>query len=210
MPDEPTMTAHNVDISEYKRSIRQAAARKDELNRMKAEMDQLHKELVSTKAERDEFADALVSLGDSHEQLESQLNAAPNELQARIAELEKELTVRDRTAEFHKLAKEKGIKDEHFEAASKLMGWKPDADDYDPAKLGESIGALAGQYAFLLGDAATAAPAAAASSGNTARSLQVQPRPPGPGSTRGALPTVSARDTDAELAQKYPDASRLA
>jgi hypothetical protein len=206
MPDEPTMTAP----SDYNRVLQESIRRKDQVRQLRAENENLKADLQAIIAERDEFADALVSLGDSHEQLESQLNAAPDELQARINELEKEILTRDRTQEFNKLAKEKGIKDEHFEDAIKLLGWKPDGDDHDPAKLGESIDGLVGRFPLFKGEATPAVPAAGASQGGAQQTPRVAPRPPGPGAFRGGLPTVSARDTDAELAKKYPDASRLA
>lgn len=205
MPDEPTMSTP----SDYNRVLQESIRRKDQVRQLKAQVDQLAAELASVKTERDEFADALVTLGDEHETLQAQLNAAPDELQSRIAELERELVTRDRTSEFHKLAKEKGIKDEHFEAASKLLGWKPDAEDYDPAKLGESIEGLVGQYGFLKGEAVQPAQNGQASGGGAAQTPRTAPRPPGPGAYRGGIPTP-ARTADEQLAERYPDPSRLA
>jgi hypothetical protein len=205
MPDDTTMTAP----SDYNRVLQESIRRKDQVRQLRAELEALKAENTSLKAERDEFADALVTVGDEYEGLSAQMTAEPNEHLARIAELERELLVRDRTGEFNKLAKEKGIKDEHFEAAVKLLGWKPDSEDHDPAKLGESIDSLVGSYGFLKGEAVQPTPNGQASGGGAAQTPRVPARPAGPGVTRGGLPTP-ARDADAALVERYPDPSRLA
>lgn len=206
MSDEPTMSAP----SDYNRVLQESIRRKDQVRQLRAELESLRAELTSVKKERDEFADALVTLGDEHEQLQAKSNAEPNELQSRIVELERDILTRDRTQEFRKLAKEKGVTDEHFEAASKLLGWKPDAEDYDPAKLGESLDGLVGQYGFLKGEPVQQpSSAAAGSQGGAQQSQRAAPRAAGPGVHRGGIPT-EARDPNAALAERYPDAYRIA
>ena len=205
MPETETMSTP----SDYNRVLQESIRRKDKLREALARIKELETEVTTLKGERDEYAEALVSIGDEYEQLQATANAEPNELQSRIAELQRELLVRDRTQEFNKLAKEKGIKDDHFEDAIKLLGWKPDGDDFDPAKLGESLDGLVGRFPLFKGETVPAAPNGQQSQGGAQQTQRTAPRPPGPGAYRGGIPTP-AKGIDAQLAERYPDPSRLA
>ncbi len=194
--------AENETISfrEFNRVQQESIHRKGLIKNLKADIEKLTGQIgdltasntkltgdltaAQKKAETD--AAAIVAERDA---LQNKLTAAPSELQAELDKLRGEVRTRDHRDKFNQLAKDH-IKPEALDAAWKLAGWKAESDDVNEAELGKAISALAESNPFLKPD-----PVGSKDSAGGAQSLTIQPKPAGPGATRGAVTSTGQAET---------------
>ena len=180
MPEETMSTP-----GDYNKVLSESLRRKDMIRTLRAEIEQLKAQYAEVAAERDEFAEALVTTGDQVDSLTAQLSAAPDELRAQLAEAQEKLRSRSHREVFDKLAKDH-VNPDGMEAAWGLLGWKPESDDVDEAKMTEAISSLVAKHSVFK------RPEPSADMSGAQKMPVAVARPAGPGLSRGAVPLDKA------------------
>lgn len=163
------------------------------------------------KTENEEYQAALADLAAERDRYKAAIEAEPHELQAQVDAYKSKLRDRDHKDKFRSLATKAGVtQDKALDDLWQLSGYKPDADEIDDGKITAAISsALTGRDWLKAATGAAAPNATSAGTGTRGAATATQEtRSPGPGANRGAA--SGSGDPDAELAAKYPSASRLA
>lgn len=153
--------------------------------------------------QNDQLTEMASSLAEERDRLAAMSEAAPNELQAKIDELQGQIRQRDHRTAFDRLAKESKVREDALEDFWSLSGYKPEADEIDEKSIKAVIDkTLQGR------DWLKAAPEPDGSTRRPEMGGQATQFAPGPGSSRGSLPTERGQDDD--LIRAFPDPGRLA
>jgi hypothetical protein len=135
-----------------------------------------------------ELDGALGEVLEGYESLEAEMNASPNELQAKLTELQRDIWTRDKKAEFAKYANEAKVRPEAHDDLWSLLGIDPDKDaECDSPCMQERISEAVKARGYLLkSDAETASGAAGAAQGQPTGKPALAARDAGIGMSRGA------------------------
>lgn len=185
---------------EFSRVQAESIHRKGVIKDLRAKLDAATAQIAEKDTAYKALEATVSQITSERDGLQAKLTAAPSELQAELDKLRGEITLRDHRSKFESLAKDH-IRPEAIEAAWKLADWKAEGD-VDEAKMSEAVASLVGANPFL-----KPAPDGAADGASGTKTITQQPRPAGPGLTRGG---VSANGGTVTTASKPRDAFRLA
>ena len=140
------------------------------------------------KEERDEAARERDTLRGQNEDLARRVNAQPAELQAKVDELTGQLRDVNHKAAFREVALKGGARPEAVDDLYALSGYRPEADDADPAALEALVADQKAKRSLFFAEPAGA-------------STTPAPGAPPPGSGKGKLPPPNTfRVTQMQLA----------
>lgn len=173
----------------------EAAKYRRRANDLKAKLTELEASVQTLTTERDQARNQFADAGKEIDALKAAVQSAPGDAAAEVERLKGELRTRDHRAAFDRLSAGK-LRPEALEAAWKLSGYAPDADDVDEAKLTEAIDSVLKANAFLAPDGAESGGAATPSqSGRLQNGQSSAPAERPPGTGRGAAPNSASATT---------------
>jgi hypothetical protein len=152
-------------------------------------------------AERDEFAQAVTEMSDEHEALAAQANAGPEELTARIKELEGSIAARDYKDTFKTAALKSGVHPDKVDDLLSLSGLKPGDEPAKPEDFADFLSTAkeARSWAFAeasqTGGQASPVAATPVANGSQAASVALANASQAIGSGRSVSDTSAAKVT---------------
>jgi hypothetical protein len=147
MPEasDTLINSQNQRISTLEREL---AETRHESKTRKLANRKLAEQLATVTKERDDHAAAAAVLTRERDEARVKLTAAPDEKDAKIADLELRLRTRTHQDRFNELARAAGCDETALAAAWDLCGYSPESDEPDEGALNEAIGTARNRLAI--------------------------------------------------------------
>lgn len=187
---EATGTSIDAVLEQLRKANGESAARRAKIKELKASLDAVQGELESLKAEKATFADKLSAIERERDDARKTVETAPNEWRAKYEATVAQIKARDHRDAFKALYDDGELKLKKSVPVDKLMnilGYTPEDDTPDPAKIKALIAGARESDPYLFDDPNTPPPDGGTGAGGPAPKPTNPPElPPGPGASRGA------------------------